>query len=83
MIAQPFRRHFAATLLCLVSPLQAFAQDQAFTQGQTLTQGLDISAISPPSLDAKTADVWAGLVLKGIDSEFPNKPSVVYQQRPL
>lgn len=66
MIEPHFRRHLAAILLCLVWPIQ------------TLTHGQDASVLSPPSLDAKTADAWAGLVLKGIDSEFPNKPSVVY-----
>lgn len=37
----------------------------------------DVADQSPVTLDAGVASAWAKLVLKGIDQEYPNKPSVV------
>lgn len=38
----------------------------------------DATRIRQSSLDIKTAEAWAALVLKGIDAEYPNKLSVTY-----
>ena len=47
--------------------------------------GSTTSAQSPrlpmPKLDAATANEWGELVLKGIDTEFPNKLSLVYSNK--
>ena len=41
-------------------------------------QAQDQPASQTPRLDVSTADAWATLVLKGVDTEFPNKMSIVY-----
>ena len=39
------------------------------------------ASVSPAKLTTATANVWAEMVLKGIDTEFPNKMSIVYADR--
>lgn len=47
----------------------------AFLTGNAMAQAVKADT---ESLSTETADQWASLVLKGVDTEFPNKLSLVY-----
>ncbi|WP_345325828.1 DUF2891 domain-containing protein [Novipirellula rosea] len=69
--------HFRPISVCLLS-LFAFTAQTSSLRGQTSDGGTDDATTRFGTIDAAVADEWAALVLGAIDTEFPNKLSLVY-----
>lgn len=67
-----FRRLFAAWLLC------SLMTTSAWTQSPSEELSVEQDSTATVALTPDMADQWANLVLHGVDTEFPNKLSLVY-----
>ncbi|MCA9140659.1 MAG: DUF2891 domain-containing protein [Planctomycetales bacterium] len=62
----------ARTLLRVLQTLMILVMSVVFTEK------LSAQSITPNEMNASAAEAWAKLVLVGVDTEFPNKLSLVY-----